>query len=121
MIRFIHCIKSGPEVSSETFRKFWLGPELNQLLSEFTVQAGANRICKNLTLNVSANNQLREGRGSEEPYDAILEIWFDNAASLMQITEKSEVQQLLKRMETLQAAYIDFHTSKRFFTEWNED
>ncbi|MCU7850909.1 MAG: EthD domain-containing protein [Candidatus Thiodiazotropha sp. (ex Monitilora ramsayi)] len=121
MIRFIHCIKSGAGVTSEAFRKFWQGPELNQLLSEFTVQAGACRISKNLTLDVSANNQLREDRGSEEPYDAILEIWFDNAASLMQITEMHDVQQLFKRMEKLQAAYIDFHTSKRFFTEWNED
>ncbi|MCU7842471.1 MAG: EthD domain-containing protein [Candidatus Thiodiazotropha sp. (ex Monitilora ramsayi)] len=120
MIRFIHCIKSRPEISLEKFREFWHGAAFNQLLSEMSVQAGTRRISKNLTLNVDANSRLQEDRGAEDAYDAILEIWFDSATTLLPITEKSEVKQLFNQLEKLQQPIIDFHSSKRFFTEWNE-
>ena len=121
MIRFIHCMKARPDVSLERFRSFWNSPEFKQHLSELAIQAGTRQIRRNLTLQVDTNNQLQMERGAEPPYDAILEIWFDHAAGLQSIADNSEVQALLKRMEQLQADYVDFQASKRFFTEWSED
>jgi hypothetical protein len=121
MIRFIHCIKARPETSREAFRDFWQGAAFNQLLSEISVQAGTRRISKNLTLNVETNTRLQEDRGAGDAYDAILEIWFDSADSLLPLAEQSEVQQLFDRMTELQQPVIDFQASKRFFTEWSED
>jgi hypothetical protein len=121
MIRFIHCIKAKPEVSLAAFRDFWQGAAFNQLLSEISVQAGTRRISKNLTLNVETNTRLQEDRGAGDAYDAILEIWFDSADSLLPLAEQNEVQQLFDRMTKLQQPVIDFQVSKRFFTEWSED
>lgn len=121
MIRFIHCMKARSDVNLESFRSFWHSPEFNQQLSELAIQAGTRQIRRNLTLQVDTNNQLQMERGAEPPYDAILEIWFDHAAGLQNIAENSEVQELLQRMEQLQADYVDFQASKRFFTEWSED
>jgi hypothetical protein len=121
MIRFIHCMKSRPDVSLEAFRNFWQSAEFNQQLSELAIQAGTREIRRNLTLQVDTNNQLQMERGAEPPYDAILEIWFDHAAGLSEVVENSEIRELFQRMEQLQTGYVDFHTSKRFFTEWTGD
>ncbi len=120
MIRFIHCMKARPDVSLEAFRDFWHSQEFNQQLSELATWAGSRQIRRNLTLQVDSNNRLQMERGAAAPYDAVLEIWFDNAAGLQAIVDNSELQELLQRMEQLQADYVDFQASKRFFTEWNE-
>jgi len=120
MIRFIHCMKARPDVSLEAFREFWHGAEFNQQLSELAVIIGPRKIHRSLTLQVDANNQLQIERGAKLPYDAVLEIWFDNAASLQQVTGLIETKSLLKEMEALQAEFVDFSASTRFFTEWVE-
>lgn len=120
MIRFIHCMKCRPDVSLEAFRGFWHSAEFNQQLSELAIKAGTRMIRRNLTLQVDTNNQLQMQRGAEPAYDAILEIWFDQAAELQQTLENSDIQELLQRMEQLQADFVDFQASKRFFTEWTE-
>jgi hypothetical protein len=111
-------MKARPDVSLEAFRAFWQNPEFTQLISELEVLAGTRRITRNLTLQVEANNRLQMERQAQPAYDAILEIWFDNAASLLRLSETSEFQAMLKRMETLQTGFVDFHNSSRFFTEW---
>lgn len=121
MIRFIHCMKCRPDVSLESFRGFWQSAEFNQQLSELAIKAGTREIRRNLTLQVETNNQLQMERGAEPPYDAILEIWFDQAAELQQLVDNNEIQELFQRMEQLQADYVDFHASKRFFTEWTDN
>jgi hypothetical protein len=121
MIRFIHCIKARPDINPEAFRAFWHSAEFTQLLSELAVLAGTRRIARNLTLQVEANNQLQMERQSRPAYDATLEIWFDNAAGLLRRSETSEFQALLKRLEALQAGFVDFHDSSRFFTEWLDE
>ena len=121
MIRFIHCMKTRSDVSTEAFRSFWHSAELKQLLSELAIQAGTRQIRRNLTLQVEANNQLQMEREAQPAYDAVLEIWFDDAAGLQQLNEKNEIRALLKRMQTLQADFVDFQASSRFFTEWVEE
>ena len=121
MIRFIHCMKARPDVSVEAFRNFWHSAELKQLLSELAIQAGTRQIRRNLTLQVEANNQLQMERQAQPPYDAVLEIWFDDAAGLQKLDDNDEIRTLLKRMETLQVDFVDFRASSRFFTEWVED
>jgi hypothetical protein len=120
MIRFIHCIKARPDITPESFWEFWFSAPFRQLLSELTVQAGTREIRRDLTLNVEANLQLQMEHQAPSPYDAILEIWFDDATSLQRPTSTSEMQALLNRIEQLQADFIDFQSSRRFFTEWED-
>ncbi len=85
------------------------------------VKTGTRQIRRNLTLQVEANDRLQMEREAQPPYDAVLEIWFDDAAGLLQLNENDEIRTLLKRMETLQADFVDFQASSRFFTEWVEE
>ncbi|MCW8964072.1 MAG: EthD domain-containing protein [Gammaproteobacteria bacterium] len=117
MIRFIHCMKKRPELTTAEFREYWNGNEFADLISQMSDIVGPVTIIKNLTFNIELNNALREARGADEPYDGIMEIWIESAADLKQL-ETDEAKQVVSEMETYQKQFVDFAASKRFFTEW---
>ena len=119
MIRFIHCVKRHSSLSPEEFRRYWNSTEFSTLLEYLGRLTGAYRVEKNLTLMIEMNTELMKERGSQEPFDGILEVWFDNARVFNENDENSELNRLLEQMETYQGQFIDFSRSMRFFTEWN--
>ncbi len=121
MIRFMHCIKRRPELTVEDFRQYWNGAEYTGLVDRLGLALGATRVETNLTLLVEANVELMEERNSKEPFDAVLEVWWDNARRLMELRESPEVAALLKEIEDYQRQFVDFASSRRFFTDWESD
>ena len=120
MIRFVHCVKRRPEVLLEDFRAFWTGQAFNRLLEELALQTGALRWQTSLTLNIDANLQLMAERGSGEPFDAMLEIWWDRARELQDLGADPEIRRLQQAIEDSQAPFVDFRQSRRFFTDCDE-
>ena len=120
MIRFVHCVKRRADVPLEDFRAFWGGREFNRLLEELALVTGALRFSTSLTLNVEVNIQLMAERNSGEPFDAMVEIWWERARELTDLATSPEVRRLQADMEACQEPYIDFQRSRRFFTDWEE-
>lgn len=118
MIRFVHCVKRHPDLSVADFRKYWKSSEFTDLLEKIAAISGARRVARNLTLLIEMNIRLMQDRGSAEPFDAILEIWWDNAQEFSDKLESAEFQQAFQEMEAFQRRFVDFTTSRRFFTEW---
>ena len=118
MIRFVHCIKRHPDLSVADFRKYWKSSEFTNLLEKIADIRSAKRVARNLTLLIEMNIRLMQDRGSAEPFDAILEIWWENAQEFSDKLESAEFQQAFQEMEAFQRRFVDFTTSRRFFTEW---
>jgi hypothetical protein len=117
MIRFINCMKRRPEMSVEQFRQFWNSAEFDNLIRQNVALSGAKRYSKNATLVVEANTLIRERRGSSEPFDGVLEYWWDNAAHLTEMLNSPQYQALIQKMLTYQQQFIDVANSSGFFTE----
>ncbi|MEJ2575485.1 MAG: hypothetical protein P8106_02065 [Gammaproteobacteria bacterium] len=120
MIRFVHCVRRREDVSLEDFRLFWKGQELNRLLEELALNTGAVRWSTSLTLNIEANLQLMAERDSTEPFDAMVEIWWERARGLYELMQQPEFEELRAAIETCQQPYVDFRRSRRFFTDCDE-
>ncbi len=121
MIRLVHCVKRLPELSVAEFRKYWKSAEFVERLGRLAKITGAQRTERNLTLLIEMNLRLMEERGSGEPFDAILEIWWESAGEFSDKLESPEFQQTFQEMEEFQRRFIDFTISRRFFTEWESD
>jgi hypothetical protein len=121
MIRFVHCVRRRSDVSLEDFRAFWSSKAFNTLLEELALSSGAVRWSTSLTLEIDVNIELMKERASEEPFDAMLEIWWERAKGLLELLDSAENQRLLDAMEACQEPYIDFKRSRRFFTEWEDE
>ncbi len=120
MIRFMHCMKRRSEVTLDVFRSFVASEPFDRLLEELAVATGAVRWCKTVALQIAANVALMAERGSDEPFDAILEVWWRSAKELSALAESPRAGELIAEMQACQAPYVDFRRSVRFFTDCDE-
>jgi len=119
MIRFIHCMKRRPELTTAEFREYWNSQEFTDLTNRMQDMVGPVSMIKNLTFNIELNTELMQERGAaEEPYDGILELWFESASDLQKLGA-DEGEALRAEMAAFQEKFVDFSTSMRFFTEWS--
>jgi hypothetical protein len=120
MIRFVHCIKRRPEISVSEFRRYWNSEEFVALNRQLLALLQPVRESRSLVFVVETNQELMREREGAEPYDAMLEVWFENAQRFEQVRASSEYQRLMGEMQLLQARFVDFSHSARFFTEWED-
>lgn len=117
MIRLVHCIRSRPELTVTDFRQHFHGDAFRTLLKALAELTGAVDFHASLTLNIELNAELQADRGGEPPFDAIIEIRWANGQELMQRIEREDAEALIAEMDAVQAQFIDFSRSARFFTE----
>jgi len=120
VIRYINCFRKLPELSDEDFRDYWQGAEYDDLIKEVSKLTGALRYTRNLTLKVDMGEELLADRGLSQPYDGILEYYWENASHLPKAYESPDARELLERMSRFQADFIDLANSTAFFTEHND-
>jgi hypothetical protein len=117
MIRLITCIKRKKDISPKEFRSFWNKREFEILFDRLVSLLEPARISRKLTLQVSANVRIMQARKSLQPYDAIIEWWFESAVRLAPLLESPEARASLKEMMKYQSQFVDFKQSPSFFTE----
>lgn len=117
MIRFINCIRKRADISDTEFRDYWNSDEFETLVQRMVSLFGVINHQRNLTLKVELNNEIMKERGSGEPFDAIIEYWWDNAQELMETLGTEEADVLMREMKEYQNQFIDFSSSHQFFTE----
>lgn len=121
MIRFIHCVKKRDDVSIEDFRKFWDSPEFNNLTDRMLDLTLTADIKKNLTLDIDINTSLQLERHAKQPFDGVFEIIWQSGQDMSALESNPDFNELYAEMEDLQSQFVDFHESRRFITEYNED
>lgn len=117
MIRFINCMKRKSGLTPEQFRQYWNDPRFTALIERVAALTGATRYAKNATLIVAANTLVKEMRGTRDPYDGVLEYWWDNAAHLIERIESPEGQALTEEILVFQRQFVDLAASTAFFVE----
>jgi hypothetical protein len=117
MIRLIGCIKCRDDVSIEEFRHYWYSPVFDELQERVARVLGAKRFQHSLTLDVEANDLIMEERGLAEPFDGLIEYWWEQARDVLRLAESPEGRSALQDMREYQAQFVDFAHSHAFFTE----
>ena len=117
MVRFINCFKRRQDITAEQFRQFWSSDEFDKLIKQVVDITGASRYSKNATLVIEANALVQEQRGTGEPFDGVLEYWWEKASHLESLFADPEAQQLMREMLEYQKKFSDLTHSSAFFTE----
>ena len=120
MIRFINCVRKRADISSEQFRQYWNDPKFDAIVGRVVEYTGAGGHAKNLTLMVAANDIMRERRAFGEPFDGVLQYWWDNAAQLNAVLNSPQCDLLMKSMLEFQKQFVDLERPCAFFTEAQE-
>jgi hypothetical protein len=117
MIRLITCIKRKQDISHKKFRDYWNDPKFEVLLDNLVSLLEPFRISRNLTLQVGANVRIMQARKTKEPYDAVIEWWFESASHLAPLLGKPVAHAAIKEIMNYQSQFVDFNMSPSFFTE----
>ncbi|MDH3638287.1 MAG: hypothetical protein OES09_07450 [Gammaproteobacteria bacterium] len=118
MIRFINCVKKRSDISIEEFLNYWHNQEFEDLLQQVIKITKPKRYARNLTLDVDANVIVKEERGSLEPYNGIIEYWWDNGSELLDLYATDKAKLVRREMIDYQNRFIDLTGSSAFFTEF---
>lgn len=117
MIRLITCIRKKEGMSQDQFRKHWSDPQFLDCFDRLASILKPMRHSRSLTLQIPVNETLMKSRGSDQPYDAIVEWWWHSAGDLGGALDTAEAQAALLELQAYQGLFIDFESSPSFFTE----
>jgi hypothetical protein len=89
-------------------------------MNDFKKLYKAVRTSKNLGLKVPMNTTILERQGTREPYDGIIELWWESAKDLIALNETAEAERFRERMRTFERQFVDKSRSTIFFSEYFE-
>lgn len=116
MIRMLYCIMRRDGIPLKDFRAYFEG-EHRDLACEAARHLNATEFTQSLTLMVERNFTFMVRRGTEMPYDGVIELWWENAAELERMLDSEETQIWAEDLFRQADTYIDFSRSRIFFTE----
>lgn len=117
MIRLITCLRRKESISHQEFRKYWDDATFAGLMDKAATVLKPVKHARCLSLQVGANIKIMESRGSDEPYDGIIEWWWESATQLAPLLNTSQAQSLILEIQAYQKQFADFDRSPSFFTE----
>lgn len=116
MIKFVYCLRRLSHLSREEFQRYWLDTH-GPLVCD---RAGALKIRRYVqvhTLDSGINDTLREGRGAEDPYDGVAELWWDSIDDLRAGGSTPEAQQAARDLLEDERRFIDLARSSLWIGE----
>lgn len=119
MIKLVYCIRKREDISEDEFHRYWL-EDHGPLVKSVADDIGSCRYVQSHTIMPEINAQLREGRGMEEPYDGITEVWWATQSDMDRGFNSEAGQAAAKRLLDDESRFIDFSRSRLFVTEEHE-
>src|SRR5437899_7715855 len=118
MIKVVYCLTRKAGLTREQFQDYWLNshaPKV-QAVKHLT---GMRRYVQSHTCESDMSRGLRKQRGNAEPYDGVMEGWWDSdelaKAAISEVTVRA-LQMLLDD----EGKFIDFDKSRIFVTREHE-
>lgn len=114
MIKFVQCVRRHPDLSPAEFRQHW--EEYKPVWEAFVKRIGAVRVSFSTTLAIEANQRLSLDRGTEEPFDGLVETWIEDAHDLDKRLARPELESAERDLFSRQHAFLDLGRCCFFFT-----
>jgi len=113
MVKLVQCVRRRADVSVAEFREKWR--EYGELIKAGSVSLGGVRCTLSTALAVKENLLFSLRRGTQEPFDGIAEIWFENAPAALAALQRPEWSEGLARFQAFQESFADMERSSFFF------
>ena len=114
MIRLVYAIRRQPHLSLTEFHRYWHdvhGP----LMVKNAEALAANRYIQVHTVEDPSNKSARDARKMLEPYDGVVEIWWDDQEAAVSASNSPEGQAANRELIEDEKNFIDFSRSSLWF------
>jgi EthD domain len=118
MIKLMQCIRRKPQLSVAEFRQHW--DRYKEAWLELAKLSEARRMVTSIGLDIDLNASIQLARGTREPFDGVLEIWWESGDHVDRCIQNPALQGKLASMRRFQEEFIDLASSSIFFTSEDE-
>ena len=116
MIKMVFAARRLPNLSPEEFHRYWR--ETHGRLAQKKLPAlRVKRYVQTHTIDTPFNDVLRESRGGGEPYDGVVEIWWDSVEELEAAFSTPEGVQASEELLEDEKRFIDLPRSSMWLAE----
>ena len=116
MVKLMYLLRRRPGMSREEFREYWE--------HRHAVTGGARRAAirsvryvQNHRIDTPLDDLWRTGRSQEEPFDGVVESWFESIDALQDATSSAAGRAALVAALEDEARFIDLERSMIFMVE----
>jgi len=116
VLKLIFCLHRLPHLSRAEFQRYWRevhGPLVRRHASALRIQ----RYVQAHTLDDPLNAALQAGRGAQEAFDGVAELWWDSRADFEAATASAEGRAAGLALLEDEQRFIDLSRSSLFVTE----
>ncbi len=114
-IKIVFCLRRKQGISREDFQRYWLEQHAPKVISHAGA-IGMRRYVQSHTFETSLNSAVAGARGAPEPYDGVMEGWWDSEEALLAMLASPEAQAAGRNLLEEEARFIDLARSPIFFT-----
>ena len=110
MIKLVYCLRRLPHLSREEFQRYWRqnhGPLVRERAQALRIR----RYVQVHTLESPTNDALRRSRGGLEPYDGVVELWYESADDLAAAAASPEGRKAGEELLEDERSFIDLERS----------
>jgi uncharacterized protein (TIGR02118 family) len=116
MYKLFFCLRRRRDLTREQFLAHWHGIHAD-IARRGASALGAVRYVQNHTVSLPVNDALRASRGAPEPFDGVVELWFDSVDDVASTFHESDARAAIKALVVDEPNFIDLEASPIFLTE----
>ena len=83
-IKIVYCLRRKPEISHQEFQRYWLEEHGPKVIAAGEA-IGMKRYVQSHTIGTALSDALAASRGGLEPYDGIMEGWWDSEDEILAV------------------------------------
>lgn len=114
-IKIVFCLRRKDGISREEFQRYWLDEHAPRVKAH-AAAIGMRRYVQSHTVETPLNDAVAGARGAPEPYDGVMEGWWDSEEALLATISSPEAQAASRDLLEDEARFIDLARSPIFFT-----
>ncbi len=116
MFKLFFCLRRRSDLTRDQFLEHWHGIHAD-IARRGASALGAVKYVQNHTLSLPINEALRDSRGAPEPFDGIVELWFESVDDVASTFHEPDARTAIKALLVDEPNFIDLEASPIFLTE----
>ena len=116
MVKFVFCLRRLPHFSRAEFLDYWHNQHAPLAVS-FKKALGLTKYIQLHTVATPFDTALRESRGGPEPFDGMVEAWWESLEAVQHAMEDPEAQTAWAALMEDEKRFIDLENSPMWFGE----
>lgn len=116
MVKLMFCLRRRHDLTRAQFQEYWRTSH-GELGVASAGALGYRRYVQSHTADIALNDSLRASRGAPEPFDGVVELWFDDTDAIVATFSSPEGRRAAQALLNDELNFVDLEASPIFVVQ----